>query len=297
MKKMYKKVSLSSRLVNFVLKMINYKEKFTSVENTKKNIERISSMEYNLPKKIGFTLEKFDGMDVYSYNGKINDNKKKLLYVHGGAYIENAIYFQLKSVMKIAKNTNSTLIFPVYPLAPKSNYKVAYELIEKLYKYLLENSNVINMIGDSAGGGFILSFNMYLRDNNIMQPKNIVMLSPWIDISLSNPKMKDYEKKDFILGIKGGQYAGNLWKAELESDNFLVSPLYGNFENLSKMTIIVGENEILKPDIDLLKEKLDKLNIEYNYFEYCKQCHNFAIYPTKEANIVMNDIVDIINKK
>ena len=44
MKKMYKKVSLSSRLVNFVLKMINYKEKFTSVENTKKNIERISSM-------------------------------------------------------------------------------------------------------------------------------------------------------------------------------------------------------------------------------------------------------------
>lgn len=296
MKKMYDKISFSSRFVNFVLNLINYKEKFISIENTKKNIKRISSMEYNLPKKMGFTLEKFNGMDVYSYNGRINDNKKKLLYIHGGAYIENAIYFQLKSVMKIAEKSNSTLIFPVYPLAPKNNYKVTYELIEKLYKDLLKNNTVINMIGDSAGGGFILSFNMYLRDNNIIQPKNIIMLSPWIDISLSNPKMKDYEKKDFILGIKGGRYAGELWKAELESDNFMVSPLYGNFENLSKMTIIVGGNEILKPDIDILKEKLDILNVEYNYFEFCKQCHNFAIYPTKEAKIVMNNIVNIIGK-
>ena len=296
MKKKYNKISFFSKFVHFVLKVINYKKRFVNIENTKKHIKKINSIEYNLPKNLNFTLENFDGMDVYSYNGKINDNKKKLLYVHGGAYIENAIYFQLKSVMKIAKKTNSTLIFPVYPLAPKNNYKLTYDLIEILYCNLIKQDNVVNMIGDSAGAGFILSFCMYLRNNQIKQPKNIIMLSPWLDISLSNPKMKEYEKRDLILGIEGGKYAGNLWKADLSSDNFLVSPLYGTFEKLGKMTIIVGGNELLKPDIDIFKEKLDELKIEYNYFEYYKQCHNFAIYPTKEARIVMNDIVDIINK-
>jgi len=292
--KIYKKFSLSSRFINFCLKIINYKKNFITVENTQKYIKKLSYFKYNLPKKLGLTLEKFDGMDVYSYNGKIGDNKKILLYVHGGAYIENAIYFQLKSVMRIAKKSNSTLIVPVYPLAPKNNYKKTYELIEKLYCELIKNNKLINMIGDSAGGGFILSFSMYLRDKNIIQPKNIIMLSPWLDISLSNPEMVEYEKTDVILSIEGSRYAGELWKGDLSNDNFLVSPLYGDFDNLGKMTIIVGGNEILKPDIDKFREKLDKLKIKYNYFEYYKQCHNFAIYPTKEAKDVMKDIVEII---
>lgn len=297
MYKIYDKISFSSRFVNFTLKLINYKKKFMNIENTQKYINKINLVDYNLPKKMGFSLEKINGMNVYSYNGNINDkNKQILLYIHGGAYIENAIYFQLKSVMKIAKKTNSILIFPVYPLAPKSNYKSAYELIEKLYLKLIKNNNIVNMIGDSAGGGFILSFSMYLRNNNIEQPKNIVMLSPWLDISLSNPEIKKYEKRDIILGVEGSRYAGKLWKNELSSDNFLVSPLYGDYNNLGEMTIIVGENELLKPDITILKEKLNKLKINYNYFEYYKQCHNFAIYPTKEAKSVINDVVDIIKQ-
>jgi len=293
--KIYKKFSLSSRFVNFCLKIVNYKKNFITIENTKKYIKKLNKFKYKLPKKMGFVLEKFNGMDVYSYNGKIENNKKILLYVHGGAYIENAIYFQLKSVMKIAKKSNSTLIVPIYPLAPENNYKKTYDLMEKLYNKLIEKNKVINMIGDSAGGAFILSFSIYLRDKNIIQPENIIMLSPWLDISLSNLKMKEYEKKDIILSIEGSRYAGELWRGELPSDNFLVSPLYGNYDNLGKMTIIVGENEILKPDIEIFRKKLDKLKIEYNYFEYYKQCHNFAIYPTKEAKEVMKDIVNIIN--
>lgn len=297
MNKIYKKYSISSRFVNFILKLVNYQKNFKTVENTKKYIKKLSSIKYDLPKKLGLNLENFEGMDVYSYNGKIEENKKILLYVHGGAYIQNAIYFQLKSVMKIAEKTNSTLVFPVYPLAPNNNYKKTYQLIKKLYDELIKTNNTINMIGDSAGGGFILSFCMHLRDNNIKQPKNIIVLSPWLDISLSNPQMKEYDKNDFVLSVDGSKYAGDLWRGDLSSNNYLVSPLYGNYNDLGKITIIFGGNEILKPDINILKEKLNELKIEYNCFEYYKQCHNFAIYPTKEAKCVLNDITDIINQK
>lgn len=294
MNKINNKISFSSIFLNCILKKVNYKKNFLNIENTKKHIQKTNTIDYDLPKKMGFSKEKFEGMDVYSYNGRISDNKKKLLYVHGGAYIENAIYFQLKFVMKIAKKTNSTLIFPVYPLAPKNDYRLTYDLMEKLYYLLTKNNNEINIIGDSAGGGFILSFSMYLRDKGITQPKNIVMLSPWLDISLSNPEIKKYEKKDLILSIDGCKYAGELWKGKLSNNNFLVSPLYGNYDNLGKITIIVGGNELLKPDINKLKNKLDDLKINYNYFEYYKQCHNFAIYPTKEAKDVINNMSSII---
>lgn len=294
MHKINNKISFSSIFLNCILKKVNYKKNFLNIENTKKHIQKTNTIDYDLPKKMGFSKEKFEGMDVYSYNGRISDNKKKLLYVHGGAYIENAIYFQLKFVMKIAKKTNSTLIFPVYPLAPKNDYRLTYDLMEKLYYLLTKNNNEINIIGDSAGGGFILSFSMYLRDKGITQPKNIVMLSPWLDISLSNPEIKKYEKKDLILSIDGCKYAGELWKGKLSNNNFLVSPLYGNYDNLGKITIIVGGNELLKPDINKLKNKLDDLKINYNYFEYYKQCHNFAIYPTKEAKDVINNMSTII---
>lgn len=294
MNKINNKISFSSIFLNCILKKVNYKKNFLNIENTKKHIQKTNTIDYDLPKKMGFSKEKFEGMDVYSYNGRISDNKKKLLYVHGGAYIENAIYFQLKFVMKIAKKTNSTLIFPVYPLAPKNDYRLTYDLMEKLYYLLTKNNNEINIIGDSAGGGFILSFSMYLRDKGITQPKNIVMLSPWLDISLSNPEIKKYEEKDLILSIDGCKYAGELWKGKLSNNNFLVSPLYGNYDNLGKITIIVGGNELLKPDINKLKNKLDDLKINYNYFEYYKQCHNFAIYPTKEAKDVINNMSSII---
>lgn len=298
MHKVYKESSFFSKIVNFFLRIINYKKRFTSVENIEKHITKINSKnrKYNLPKELGFIYEQFEGMDIYIYNKKIKDNQKVLLYFHGGAYVENACYLQLKSVMNVAKKSNSILVFPIYPLAPKGDYKTAYKLMENLYSKIIKENKRINVIGDSAGGGFALSFSMYLKEKGMMQPDNIIMLSPWLDISLSNSKINDYEKKDIILASPGAKYCGKLWKDELSDNNFLISPLYGDCNNLGKMTIIVGGNELLKPDIDIFIEKLNNLKIDYNYFEYYNQCHNFAIYPTKEAKNVINDVVNIIEQ-
>ena len=142
--------------------------------------------------------------------------------------------------MKIADKTNSVLIFPMYLLAPKGTYKTMYRFIE--------NSDDVNFLGDSAGGGFILSFSMYLRDKNIKQPTNIIAMSPWLDISLSNPKTYEDAKSDYMCGVDGTRYCGKLWSDDLDGTNPLVSPMFGNLNNLNKITVITGGNEILKSD-------------------------------------------------
>ncbi|MBP3461413.1 MAG: alpha/beta hydrolase [Bacilli bacterium] len=298
MKKFYNKISLRSRLINFLFNFTSSKKIFSDENETKKYIESLSKLnnKYNLPKKMGMKLENYSYMKVYTYNGTFDKPKNKLLlYIHGGSYIEEAIDYQIKFAMKIAKKTNSTLIMPIYPLAPKGNYKTMYKLIDELYEKMLSKTNNINFLGDSAGGGFILSYAMYLRNKNNFQPTNIIMMSPWVDISMSNPELKKSEKKDPMSGIAGNQYAGKLWADDLDVKNFLVSPIYGEFNDLGKITIITGEKDILKPDCIKLSKILEDNKIEHNYIEYKGQGHDFGAYPTKEGNMVIEDIANIIN--
>ena len=71
MKKNYNKISLKSRIINYLLKFTNSKEIFSSEDKTKKYIEKISKKidRYNLPVKLGMKLEEFS-YKVYSYNEK-----------------------------------------------------------------------------------------------------------------------------------------------------------------------------------------------------------------------------------
>lgn len=297
MKKYYDKISLWSRLLNFLFKFTNAKKNSDTVEDGKKFIEQLKGNEYKLPKKLKLKKEILDGIEVYYYNGSLIDNNKKLLYIHGGSYIEEANYFQIKFAMKIAEKTNSTLILPRYLLAPKGNYRTMYTSIEKLYtKYLIDSAE-INFLGDSAGGGFILSFAMFLRDRKIKLPNNIIMMSPWLDISMSNPKIYEDAKTDNMCGVDGTRYFGKLWAAGLDLKNPLVSPVFGDFDNLSKMTIIVGEKEIFKTECLDFSNKLTKNNIEHNLIVYKGQGHDFGAFPTKEGKMVIEDISDIINKR
>lgn len=296
MKKYYNKVSLWSRFLNFSFKFTDTKKNSDTIEETKKYIKKLSKMHKNkdLAKKMGLKKTLINGVEVYYYLGNIQDNNKKLLYIHGGSYIEEANFFQIKFAMKIAKKTNSTLIFPIYPLAPNGTYKTMYSFMDILYMKLLESNTEINFLGDSAGGGFILSYSMYLRNKKIKQPQNIIMLSPWLDISLSNPKTYDDAKTDYMCGVDGTRYCGKLWADDLDTKDPLVSPMFGDVNNLNKMTIITGGKEILRSDCHKFSEILTSNKIEHNFIEYKGQGHDFGAYPTKEGKLVINDICNII---
>ena len=137
---------------------------------------------------------------------------------------------------------------------------------------------------------------MYLRDIKISQPKNIIMMSPWLDISLSNPQTYEDAKNDYMCGVDGTRYCGELWSDDLDTKNPLVSPMFGDVKKLGKMTIIAGGREILKSDCHKFSKILESNKIKYNYIEYKGQGHDFGAYPTKEGKMVIEDVSKIINQ-
>lgn len=298
MEKYYNKISLWARIINKLFVFTNMKKNSNTVEAAKKFVNKLSTRKtmYNLPSKLGLNKVDFRDMDVYCYNGNIDDNKKKLLYIHGGSYVEQANSFQIKFAMKLAKKNNLTLIFPVYPLAPVGNYKLMYKLMDKLYKKIVSKSNDIIFLGDSAGGGFILSYAMYLRDTSGVQPKHIIMLSPWIDISMTNPDIYNDAKYDNMCGVDGTRYEGELWANGLNTNDPLVSPIYGKFNNLGEMTIVAGGREILTSECLKLHKLLNDQKIEHNFIMYKGQGHIFPMYPIRESKMVLKDITEIISR-
>lgn len=296
MKKVYNKVSCFSKMLNSVLRHTRLKKNYVSEKQTKKMIERLSKKKYVTPKKVGLFLENYKKGKIYSYNGNLSNPKDTIIiYMHGGSYVEEAVSFQLKFAMKIAKKCSATLIVPIYPLAPKSTYKETYDLMSQLYDEILKLNKKVIFLGDSAGGGFCLSFAMYLREKKKMQPDSILLLSPWLDLTLKNPSIGGLEKFDAMCSVKGNQYAGKLWAGDLDVRDYLVSPIYGDLNNLSNLTIATGEFDIMKPDCVKLSLMLDEKKINHNYIEYKGQCHDFGICPTKEGTMLVDDFVKIIN--
>lgn len=297
----YEKRSIRSKLIEKTVSLSKFKTFISNEEIYDKYIKKkmkIENEEYFLPKykfKSSLQKKKYLGMDYYIINR--NNNNRKIFYLHGGSYIDNPLIFHLKFLDNIAIESNLEIILPIYPKAPKYNYKYSYDKIFSLYSKLFNNNSDIIIMGDSAGGGFSLGLSMLIRENDGILPSNIILLSPWLDITLTNKEIKRYEKSDPFLSKKALIKAGKLWSNNENLTNYLLSPINGSFINIGKITIFVGTHEILLPDAKKLKTLLDRNNISHNYYEYKKMNHVFPLYPIPEAKDVKEKILNILIKK
>lgn len=236
------------------------------------NIEAKPSEEKNY----NIAEEKFAQRKVFVLTPKTEKSNKVILYLHGGAYVgkieqEHWLFFN-----EIIKDTNATIIVPDYPLAPQYNYEDAFNMVLPLYEKILKKVKQENLIlmGDSAGAGMSLSLVQKIAEDKLVQPSKTILISPWLDVTMSNKEIDKVQKRDTklnknILKIVGIVYA----KTEENTTNYLVSPIYGKLEKLKNIVVYTGTNDILNPDVHILEQKLDGIKIN----EYEGAIHNWIL--------------------
>ena len=305
----FQKRSLSSWTIETALKATGIKrifEKKTPQQFSRllEKASRISNDSVSNPSKlIGTKVQEnqIDGMQVFVWNDRQDKNQSVILYTHGGAYLYQPTYFHFKAVNNLSKKLDAKVIFPIYPKAPKHTYQESFEKLDKLYQNLLKTVNTskqITFMGDSAGGGLALGFAMYIRDHHLPQPKDIILLSPWLDVSTQNPEIKNYEKVDPMLSSWGLNKMGELWAGSKEAMiNPYVSPIFGHYNDLGRISIFVGSHEIFLPDNQKLHERLEQETIAHYFTISKKMNHVYVIYPIPEARDAQDAIVRIVNEK
>lgn len=253
-------------------------------------------------------IEKSCEIEEYEYkNRKVfkiapqenTTNNKTILYLHGGAYMAEMTKEHWSFIEKLVQDTGATVILPDYPLAPMYNYKDVFEMIEPLYIEMvnkIDSKNII-LMGDSAGGGLCAALLEKLEET-IPIPEKTILISPWLDVSMSNKEMEKVQPYDTDLNIESLKVAGISYAAGLNLKNYLVSPIYGDISKLKNVTIFTGTYDILNPDVYELEKKMNEIgeSIEVKTYEQAK--HNWVIMNNSEEDLIeqgYNDLCKIIN--
>ncbi|HEX8039754.1 MAG TPA: alpha/beta hydrolase, partial [Chryseosolibacter sp.] len=136
--------------------------------------------------------------NVFTLHPVTTPSKKHILYLHGGAYVQNFVRQHWIFLQALLEDLHCDITAPDYPLAPAHTYRDAFNMIVPLYKKLIQTVSPSDLIlmGDSAGGGFALALAQYLREKDLPQPSKIFLLSPWLDVTMTNPAIKDIDPLD-----------------------------------------------------------------------------------------------------
>ena len=207
-------------------------------------------------------------------------SKKVILYFHGGAYVAEATTLHWDFLEKLANDTKSTIVMPDYPLTPKYTYKDVFNMVEPLYKEIISKVDAKNlvMMGDSAGGGITLALAEKISQNNIQLPSKTILISPWLDVTLINEKIKEVQKNDKDLNKEKLLIAGISYARDEEGmKSYLVNPINGPLSKLKNVIIYTGTYDILNPDTHLLQEKAKKEGIDIQIKEYEQAPHIWII--------------------
>ena len=232
------------------------------------------------------------GMPVYWWN---NGKKTAILYLHGGAYVSNPSQNQVHCIDEIACESNATLVMPLYPLAPENTFERTYELLDLLYPELLSRYEHVAFVGDSAGAGMALGFAMHVRDQGLPQPRDIVLISPWLDVNTDNPDIARYADKDADLDAERLRLNGLAWAgSEDATRDCRVSPIFGDLDGLGRISIFMGTCDILFPDALKLHGMLDEKGIGHDFFVAEGMPHDYPLMSIPEGREARERIARIV---
>ncbi len=261
----------------------------------------ILDIESNVPQelqdKVEIDTKEFMDRKVFEISPKNKEDKsnKTILYFHGGAYVAEATGEHWNFLTKLVNDTKSTIIMPDYPLTPKYTYKDVLKMIEPVYKETLIKVGAENLIvmGDSAGGGMALGLLEKLSQSNVEMPAKTILISPWLDTTMSNPKIDEVQKNDKDLNKEKLYLAGVSYSRELEKkDEFFVNPINGKLSKLKNIIIYTGTYDILNPDCHLLKEKAEKEGVNIEIKEYETAPHIWIVNNEDDLAVwAYNDLV------
>jgi acetyl esterase/lipase len=283
--------SQKSKTIQKILKIINFSDRTFKrlLSKPKRNRgvykTRKQNIQHHLNTVHGFTLH------TYQCN---QSDKKHILFFHGGVYFAQAN----KAHRKIAETLVEKYGFKVscydYPLAPESQASFTVECTEKAYAYLCEAypTDEFYLLGDSAGGGLAIVLLQQLRDKKITSmPVKTAIISPWVDVSMTNPEIDKYADKDVILSQKGLANCGKIYAGNLSINNPLVSPINAEMHDLGDVHIWLSDMELLYPDGVKLFEKMSnatgttaQINVQP------EMMHDWIVLPIPEAKETLDEI-------
>ena len=177
--------------------------------------------------------------------------EKVIFYIHGGAWMFKFPRLHHAMVAKWCRRLDARALMVDYRLAPEHPFPSALDDVWSAWQWLLTEGispRSVIVAGDSAGGNLTLALLHRIKAAGGVMPACAVMLSPFVDFTLSSPSMVTNEKRDPMFSVAA---MVGLRRHYLAPENMLsadASPLFADFGGLPPLFFQTSASEMLRDD-------------------------------------------------
>lgn len=220
-------------------------------------------------------------------------NRHAILYCHGGGYTSGNLGYARVLSSKLAHVTGYDVLSFEYRLAPEQPYPAAVEDALRAWDYLMllgYGAEKIVLAGDSAGGNLALVLCHRLRAAGRRLPGELVLMSPWTDMTMSGASYRDRAEIDPMLTPEYIEAVRTAYAPGRDLSSPFLSPLFGDFSGFPPTLIQVGDHEILYSDSEALCARLRARGVPCWLEVGEGMWHVFQMFPTKKAAAAMEQV-------
>jgi acetyl esterase/lipase len=214
-------------------------------------LDKMARYARNPPKHIRMDRISLGGVPAERMRNPVADEKKALLYIHGGGFVAGHPANHRQLTWRLAAKTNTPVYAIDYRLAPEHPFPAALEDGLAAYRTLLDKGIAparIAIGGDSAGGNLTLALALKLKEQGLPQPAALVCLSPVTDLAEPANSHEANAKRDAMFDPSIFNSVPESYVPSGDVTNPLVSPLRGDVHGLPPTLFQCSRDEMLRDD-------------------------------------------------
>lgn len=241
------------------------------------------------------------------------DGTRRLLYIHGGAWIMGSPRSHRTLTSRLAELTGGVVLAIDYRLMPEHRRIAGIEDCRTAYRWMLDHgpdadapASAVFVAGDSAGGNLTLSLINWVRDQGLRAPDAAVALSPATDATMSGPSVRSNVKTDAMLGPLMGKLAkvpaplllwGGWANTRINPRDPVVSPLFADLSGLPPVLVQVSTAEMLYDDARRYVNRAQAAGSPAQLQSWDHMVHVWQIFNPQlpEANQALEEIGKFLN--
>lgn len=206
---------------------------------------------------------------------EIYSSNRVMLYIHGGSFVGGSRVAYRSFCSSLAFKCYCRVVVPEYRLAPAFPYPAANEDIQGVFKSLFTEEQIacslnadkgskpqlpeIIIAADSSAASIACSLIFNLRDRYRSCIKNVLLFSPWLNLSNGSKLISTKKISDEVMSGDVLRKSSAVYTYESNTSNPYVSPLLAGddaIKNFPPVFIQMGEKEILLDDAKAFAKNL-----------------------------------------